>query len=339
LPFNDPANTNPVTVNTPGNANERVSYLGFTPGGAASTGTLGDARYTSLQASLRHQFSHGLLLQAAYTLSRNMTNVQSAEAGTGINPPGEDLFGASNSNNPLDLQQQYGPATWNRPQRFVISYSYDLPWKSTSGWYSKVLGGWTWSGVVTIQNGEPITITDGDGGSIYGAGTSRAELIDPVNCNSMGVCQSGIPVATSGSTESRVNNGWINPAAFGTAPNGNGPPCIGGPTAGPCVTTFQTSLQYPFGGPAGTGWGNSGVGIVSGPGQNNWDMALMKRIKLNERLNMQFRAEAFNIWNHPQFNNPAGTNVETTTGSSAFGMITSTSTTPRVWQFALKVLF
>jgi hypothetical protein len=76
---------------------------------------------------------------------------------------------------------------------------------------------------------------------------------------------------------------------------------------------------------------------VTGPGQNNTDLALIKRTSfrwLGEGRNIEFRAEFFNAFNHPQFGNPV-TNVS----SPAFGVISSTSVNPRVIQFALKLNF
>jgi hypothetical protein len=87
---------------------------------------------------------------------------------------------------------------------------------------------------------------------------------------------------------------------------------------------------------AGTGFGNSGVGIISGPGQLNFDMALIKDTKLWEGGTLQFRTEFFNVFNHAQFAPPFGVDAST---PSTFGVITSTSTTPRVIQFGLKLLF
>ncbi len=141
FPFNDPGNTNPSTQIidnlgsnvpgapvVPGNYLGRVSYLGFGASGMASTNTLGDSVYNSLQAQLRHQFSKGLLVQASYTWSRSITNVNGSEAGGGISGGGNVLSGSAGSNDPLDLGQQYGLAAFNRPQRLVIAYSYDLPY-------------------------------------------------------------------------------------------------------------------------------------------------------------------------------------------------------------------
>ncbi|HXU21702.1 MAG TPA: carboxypeptidase regulatory-like domain-containing protein [Verrucomicrobiae bacterium] len=383
LPYNDPANPTPITTNTIGtttsNLNERVSYLGFSPAGVAETNTLGDHLYNSLQAQLRHQFSNGLLLQAAYTWSKEFTNINTSAAGSGIQPPGEVIFGAANSNDPLDLRQQYGLAAFNRSQRGVITYVYNLPYHKTEGLSGKLLGGWTFSGVTTIQNGLPFWIVDGGGGSIYGAGLggSRAALADPVDCNpKTGSCKSGIPIATSGSNTSRATSHWVNPSAFVSlspstyaAPNpalpfgalpASSPYCIGGtPNPGlfgppnpnePCGQnpvpprapgTFgpgDPGAPADPGAPflnAGSGFGNTAIGSITGPGQFNFDMSLIKTTKLWEGGTLEFHVDAFNVFNHAQFN-PPGNDVN---AAATFGIITSTSVTPRVMQFGLKFLF
>jgi Carboxypeptidase regulatory-like domain/TonB-dependent Receptor Plug Domain len=364
LPFNDINNTNPSTrilenigstsPFAPDNALGRVSYLGYGTGGASTTKTQGDSLYNSLQVQLRHQFSRGLLLQASYTWSKLITNVNSAEAGSGISAPGNVLSGGASSNDPLNLGQQYGLAAFNRPQRLIIAYSYDFPYHNTQGFEGKLLGGWSISGVTTIQDGEPFTVTDsnagviyyGRGGTPFGGGGVRAELADPVGCNHFGVCHSGINPATTGSTESRLND-WINKTAFTSAP------CIGGtPNPGPfgppnpndtcgaaplpANALFPGSPVdpgYPFIG-AATGFGNSPIGLLMGPGQNNWDFSLMKTTKITEGLSAQFRTEFYNVWNHAQFNPPINN-----LGASTFGQIQSSSVPPRIMQFALKFLF
>ncbi len=363
LPFNDPANLTPVTTNTntcfpcgifASNNTNRVSYLGFGPGGVGITNTNGDALYNSLQAQLKHQFSHGLLLQVSYTWSKELTNVNTAEAGSGINPPGEVIYGGSNSNDPLDLRQQYGLAAFNRPQRVVISYVYDLPIKHRDGISDRLTSGWSISGVTTIQDGLPFTITDSMGATIYGAGTSRAVLADPGKCNAnTGNCNSAVPLVTSGSNVQRALTNWLNPSAFVSMCTASGftglvpascttplpassPYCIGGnPNPGGDASAPCGAADSTFPG-AGTGFGNSIVGSVNGPGQFNFDMALLKNTKLWEGVTLQFRVEAFNIWNHAQFDAPFGIDVST---PSTFGVVTSTSTTPRVMQFGLKLLF
>jgi len=79
------------------------------------------------------------------------------------------------------------------------------------------------------------------------------------------------------------------------------------------------------------------VGILTGPGQNNWDIALLKRFKLHwkkETSALEFRTEFFNAFNHPQFDDP-----DFAFGGPTFGQITRTVVNPRVVQFALKLAF
>jgi hypothetical protein len=84
----------------------------------------------------------------------------------------------------------------------------------------------------------------------------------------------------------------------------------------------------------GTAFGNSGVGIVTGPDQNNFDISLQKVLPMSESRSFVFRAEFFNAFNHPQFANP-----DVNTSDSSFGTITSTSINPRVIQLAVKFMF
>ncbi len=86
-----------------------------------------------------------------------------------------------------------------------------------------------------------------------------------------------------------------------------------------------------------TAFGNSGVGIVFGPDQRNFDLVLIKRTplsRLREGANIEFRTEFFNAFNTTQFSSP-GTNVS----AANFGVISSTAVNPRIMQFALKLNF
>jgi hypothetical protein len=87
----------------------------------------------------------------------------------------------------------------------------------------------------------------------------------------------------------------------------------------------------------GTGFGNSPIGIIQGPDQVNTDLAIIKRTRVawpGDRANIEFRAEFFNLFNHPQFNDP-GTGF----GTAAFGQVLSMAVSPRIIQFALKFNF
>ena len=80
-------------------------------------------------------------------------------------------------------------------------------------------------------------------------------------------------------------------------------------------------------------FGNAGRNILIGPGNRNVDFGMIKNFPIHERYKVQFRAEAFNLFNHPNFNNPNG-NVSAAT----FGTITAAGA-PRVLQLALKAMF
>ncbi|HEX5604577.1 MAG TPA: TonB-dependent receptor, partial [Pyrinomonadaceae bacterium] len=93
---------------------------------------------------------------------------------------------------------------------------------------------------------------------------------------------------------------------------------------------FNTAaFAFPF---PGT-FGNAGRNILEGPGFQNVNMSILKNTRFNERFNLQFRAEAFNLFNHPNFNLP-----DNFLGSPTFGRITS-ARDPRHIQFGLKLLF
>jgi hypothetical protein len=90
--------------------------------------------------------------------------------------------------------------------------------------------------------------------------------------------------------------------------------------------------------PAGT-FGNSGRGTFTGPGFWNLDTSLAKKFSVTEQVSMQFRAEAFNVFNHPNFASPNPVVFSGNNYSSSAGAITATSNASRQMQFALKLLF
>jgi hypothetical protein len=293
-----------LTTNTTGNASVRVPYLGFSPGGLDMYNTLTSTKFNSVQATLRKQFSYGFQMQAAYTFSRS------------FNTP-------FNYNNPNIVD--YAVASAYHPQRLAITYSWDLPLGTHQGFVGKMANGWNLAGVTTVQDGTPLTPTDSRGGSIYGFGAGSTQLSTAEYCPGMDAANT----ASSGSDQQRLGGlnggqGWFNKAAF-----------FGSGTNGGCAAAGATGTPT-IGN--GTGWGNSGLGIVLGPGQFNWDATLQKTTQvggLREDANLIFRVELFNMFNHPQFSNPSVVDVSKAT----FGQITSSSVNPRLIQFALKYAF
>ena len=146
-------------------------------------------------------------------------------------------------------------------------------------------------------------------------------------------------IASPGGIEARLNDYW-NPNVF------CGPPAIlpNGTTIFYSNATASASAQCQVangGNPCATLYGNAGAGILKGPGQFNFDTAFLKTTHVTENVVVQFRAEFFNLFNHPQFSDPGAVgNVDNTLADVvANNKITDTSVGPRVIQFGLKILF
>jgi len=92
-----------------------------------------------------------------------------------------------------------------------------------------------------------------------------------------------------------------------------------------------------------TAYGDLPPGAVDGPGENNWDIAVTKTTKLTEAVTMQFRAETYNTFNHPQFSDPVTGNGSSgffaNVNTATFGRITTTAVNPRLIQCALRFIF
>ena len=289
-----------VTTTTVANIQARVPYPGFTPLGVNSIESNANSQYDGLEVSLSKRLSRGLQFLAAYTFSHAFSTAAANTTAAGGGQPGD--------NN--DMRANYGRVGFNREHRFVISYLYQLP--SLSGANAvvrSVFGGWALSGVTVFQSGAPLTLTGTNATNASGITNDRAQLAP--NCTHA-------DVATPGTVHEKLSN-YFNRA------------CILRNAAGTAI--------WPVIGDDGraTAFGSSGVSIVSGPDQRNFDFALIKRFsieKLRESANIEFRAEFFNAFNTTQFANPT-----TSVSSANFGLITATAVNPRIIQFALKVNF
>jgi len=309
VPFNVPqlaTPTSPVNcgypsgcIDTNGSAgptgpSARTLVQGLVPYGLDDYAPVGDSRYSSLQTTLRKNFSHGLQFDVAYTWGNTITDVRGASWVAGS---------SFNSNDPNDHAQLQGPADFNRPQRLVVNYTYQLPnFNGAEGFTGKVLSGWGISGVTTAQSGLPMTLTDSRGGGAWGSSASRAQF-----CPGMGVGN----VFSSGGTISRLN-GYFNNNAICA------PPLVADATPGDT---------------GATAFGDTPIVVGYGPGQFNWDIAILKRTAVTEGSHFDFTAQFFNTFNHPQFSNPS------TVVGPGFGVISSTAVGPRIIQLGLKYEF
>jgi hypothetical protein len=310
-----------ITANTLSNAIARTPTPGLNGyGGYQIFANDAYSHYHSLQATLSRRWSEGYL-QAAYTWSK------STDATSTGNPAFNTAF-----NNEATLENSRGLSDFDRPQRLVVSYVYDLPFfRNSTGATHAVLSGWQFSGVTTFQSGLPFSIFDTASGTAFILNGSTSTLT--ADLASSGNIGGGY---SSGDIHARLS-GYLNPANFAKVAvlQQNQAQCAVNPNY--CVI----------------GFGNLGRNIYRGPHQQNWDFSLIKNFRLTERQSLRFTADMFNLWNHANFASPSVTDVETVlctpnvngcpgsgiTPNSPFGKIVSTRGVPRLIQFSLRYAF
>jgi hypothetical protein len=280
--------------NTVANIGLRVSVQGVAPESMTSVESEGTSSYNGLEASLTKRFSKGLQTLASYTFSKVLdtdgASVNGSSAGNTLTK--------GNQNSPA---QRWGRASFDRTHRFVLSGVYSFP-KPPERLSNALFGGWSASGVLTLQSGTALTILYNNSSNVFGISDDRAQLAP--GCGRANLVTSG---SVTGKLEKYFNTPCLTM-----------PPVIGADGIG-------------------TNFGDSATGIIDGPGQFNIDLGVMRVVPIRwpkEGSSLQFRGEFFNALNHPQFSNP-----NATYGSSSFGVITSTSVNPRVGQLAVKLVF
>lgn len=234
------------------------------------------------------------------------------------------LSGVDDSN----LSRWRGTGDINRTQMFVMNYVYDLPFfgSSSNPFLRQGLGGWKLSGITSFYTGQPINFGCGISGFSTGIGGN-------VQCNTVG------PL--------KVHKHVGNDPTFGPALVWFDPSVATQPNAAQLFANHQPGM-----------FGYMGRNVLTGPGRNNWDIALLKDFKTpwfrSESSTLQFRLETFNTFNHPQWNSiNSGCNGDPNPdGSPAFGRSCASGLVngilngevngtwpPRVMQLALKFTF
>jgi hypothetical protein len=235
--------------------------------------------------------------------------------------------------NQRDNRANRGVSDFDRTHRFVFSYLWDLPRpvfaaRTTAG--RLLFSNWQVAGIVTAMSGLPIDIVDGGAGAFYGLNAGNNALARP----------SWAPSATPRTATSNVPAGYFfNPFAFVR-------PVI---QAGQLIPSSNGTARANA---LGTDIGNVGRNVLRGPRQTNVDFSIIKRVRLAESKNLELRAEFFNLFNHPNFASPiSNLNVVTSSGGSIdpntgqiinpgdFGRILSTTSNPRLIDFAVKLNF
>jgi hypothetical protein len=283
-----------ITSDTLSNIGDRVPIPGIPADSLSVVESAGGSWYNGLEVSLTKRISHGLQFLASYTFSKTLDT-------DGANVNGTSAGNALTLGDQNSPSQRWGRASFDRTHRFVFSTTWILP-NPPRGLARDALGDWSFAAIATIQSGSALTIANTNSTNVFGISEDRAQLT--------GTCSKG-QLVTGGSIESKLND-YFNRACF------TKPAIIGADGIG-------------------TAFGNSGTGIVNGPGQANLDLALSKSMAgrwLPEKSSLQFRAEFYNAFNHPQFANP-----DTNFSSSTFGVISGTAVNPRVGQLAVIFAF
>ena len=292
-----------IVDSTVENASARAPYVGIAPGDFEDFAPNSDSHYSALQATLAHHFGKGLYFQSAYTWSKSIDDVSTASVAF-----------LTRVNDQTDAAASRGLSDFDRRQRFVTSGVYQLPFfSSASGFTKGALGGWEASGVMILQSGAPFTIYDPAGGTAYALAST------PSSTATFSPGYSCANAPSSGGIQSRLAN-WVNPLAY--TPD---------PLAKLSNGTSSDATVY----------GNTPRNCIIGPPQKNVDFTLGKTFKLGERQDLRFRADFFNLFNHPSFALPAATSVSPIVDGIGGGSapITSTVGTPRLIQFSLKYSF
>jgi hypothetical protein len=197
-----------------------------------------------------------------------------------------------------------GPCDYDLPHTFAGSFDYLLPFgrgrdvfSNASGLVNQLVGGWEITGIATLRSGIPFTPTINGDVANTGVSSQRPQVV-------------GSPTIV------RQPSCWFYVSA--------NPACVAlDPTA---TNAFVTPAQYTY--------GNGGRNILRANGIKQVDFSVLKTFPVTESKQFQFRAEVFNILNHPTFSAPS-----TAINSSSGGQVSSTLNAARIIQLGLKFLF
>jgi hypothetical protein len=264
------------------------------------------SNYNGLQLTFTGRNYHGFSFVAGYTYSHALDNMS---FNWNQYLPQDSLHPGAD----------YGNSDFDMTHRFTLSFTYDIPGIKSWG---QMLEGWQLNSIVTLQSGQPWTAFDINGTygfSSSGEGTDRWDFFgNPKDFKSGGpdsiiYCSTG----TSGPAcfqnfdlaAQTVNFSGAQSAAYWAACTAKAPDAGNLATAGCYVSKNGKSVMVPN---ATNTFGTMGRNIFRDTGFRNVDLSIAKSWKFKERVNMQFKVEMFNIFNHPNFANPWG-------GTSGYG--------------------
>ncbi|MGB7621977.1 MAG: carboxypeptidase regulatory-like domain-containing protein [Terriglobia bacterium] len=239
----------------------------------------GDSIYHAFNLKVDRRFSKGLLLRGAYTWSRLIDDGSEVFATTGLSSFPQDSFNRS---------ADRGLSAFDRRQRLVLSYVYDLPSLKRNGNFaasaaSFAFRDWQISGTTTFQAGAPNTVTPGfDINGDLNGGSDRPNLGNP-----------SAPFTSFAYDGAQV--GGI-PGVFYDGPTVN--------STGDLIPVSANSVHWLI---QGAGVGNVGRNTVISPGRQDWNFSIARQFKMPskrmEGQHIEFRTELFNVFNHPNQGN------------------------------------
>jgi hypothetical protein len=208
--------------------------------------------------------------------------------------------------NTYNAHDLWAPSDFDKRHIFIANFLYELPFfRAQKNLFSKIAGGWQLSGIFQASSGNPVQIGRnqdyagvGQDGSMNGGAIQYWALAGPIQYMNQMVHNAG------------EANYWVNPS-----PNGN--PIATAPASG----TFVTA--------------NTARNVLYNPGFNNWNLGLFKKFAISERIGFQFRAEAYDAFNHPNWNGVGND----PTNASTFLKVTSKSGDARNLQLSLRLYF
>jgi hypothetical protein len=282
------------------NNNEIRQYTTCNAAGICNYGSVGliaddsSSTYHALEIAFSRQYSHGLSFLASYWFSKSLDYISTLNV-AGSAPT---LVAGENdlAQNPFDLRAEHGPSLFDARSRFVFSGTWALPrWHDAPRAAALITNGWQLNTITSISSGTPFTVYDSADVSLQGSAPEISGFY------------SSRPdlISDPNSGQPHTANEWVSRAPF---------------------------LQLNPVTQAGQ-FGNEGRNVVRGPGIADVDLSLFKYFNIDESRRVQFRAECFNLLNHPNFGLP-----ENDLESPAFGQILQAGP-PRLLQLALKFVF
>jgi hypothetical protein len=263
----------------------------------------GNSSYHAMQWRVDRRFARGFLVTASYTWSRNIDSTSDGVLGMDIQSGNGNRTSVPIAQGGLRLDR--GPSHFDRSHRLTILYVWDVPGPSR-GFWKQSLSGWSIAGITSFQSGAPFTVLNGSDRNNDQEAQDRPDIGNPA-----------APLNSRAILFQRCPTGYQNP------------------DTGTCVTPAEVHWIQ------GTGFPNAntvGRNTLLTGGINNFDVSLSKSFQIAEQRRLEFRWEALNALNHPQFTQVPENNVSSSLPGRFLNRDFTNSGSRSMW-VQLKLLF